>query len=824
MTEEELLKLPLCSIFADISNLSIPESTITIDERNNNTYDCVKECHEFGNSDNSENIRGSDYAVHGVNCIRFYPHPDGNKTNTFNYNSSPLTEKGSNLSDNINSISMKPFCHQVGSSIDPDPDDKKNCKSKKCYELHDEELNKIKDISDDAIIACNNNMPCIINLKDKPYCDIDDKKCYEFRADDSETSNSLKYIPYNVNNKRCLMHDCDIDLIDYDNYPDIIDGSDGSNVMNNCNRSEVDSINGNTNLVEKYKKYIDPNFDTKSSFCNYDPANIECNIKMINYLCSENSDRDSKCDTECDQNNMCYKVVDCNNEESKNSVDDFTIQFYCNNVIDNEIEINEETVDLQSWFYRPKRADDVRTYISYMQDNANLCYKNSNIIERGWGGEDVFGLLWYTLFEEELSPGHCSALKFGSRSIGYLGLTNDLYSPPDEDSLYNDGVVVHGDTNNLAGSHKYNIRTCARFSNAGRLNTFGARECGLNCFFGSCTQWCGFDKCLDLTVERDSLGNWSESTKKCGKLSMKDRDYYDNYNKSESCIKQFGDTGIVDGYVRLRASGYGDRMVCVFLDYTGAFVTKDIFMKRNGSSQPHRQYIIKDLPNTKPSCTNNDDSNECRAQYCSDPYASISDNCQGGWDASKYKGLASVWRTAMRGIHVSEGGYTDPRNNISYPAQECAYIPLVNGPPRFYRIATPDNSPHLFRPAIIMTGKEGCVNYRGEDVVCAIGSFVGQNKSDLLDFHYPKVIVNFGDDSKELFLTADLENSEEVGTIKSNEVIFETGSETGFFSVKLYIIKESNSQLCLYEKRNDIDGSVINKQRSCIKRKEPEAY
>ncbi len=152
------------------------------------------------------------------------------------------------------------------------------------------------------------------------------------------------------------------------------------------------------------------------------------------------------------------------------------------------------------------------------------------------------------------------------------------------------------------------------------------------------------------------------------------------------------------------------------------------------------------------------------------------------------------------------------------------YIPLVNGPPRFYRIATPDNSPHLFRPAIIMTGKEGCVNDSGSDVGCAAGGFVGQNKSDLLDFHYPKVIVNFGDDSKELFLTAELENSDEIGTIRSNEVIFETGSETGFFSVKLYIIKESNSQLCLYEKRNDIDGSVINKQRSCIKRKEVESY
>ncbi len=113
------------------------------------------------------------------------------------------------------------------------------------------------------------------------------------------------------------------------------------------------------------------------------------------------------------------------------------------------------------------------------------------------------------------------------------------------------------------------------------------------------------------------FGNWSESTKKCGKLSMNDRGYYDNYNQSESCIKQFGNNGTIDGYVRLRASGYGDRMVCVFLDYNGALAYNGMFMKPNGSSQPHRQYIIKDLPNTEPLCT----EGECRAQYCSDPDA-----------------------------------------------------------------------------------------------------------------------------------------------------------------------------------------------------------
>ncbi len=363
MTEEQLLNLPLCSIFADISNLSIPESTTTAVERDDNTYDCVEECYTFGNSDNSENIRGSDYAIHGVNCIRFYPHPDGNETNDFNYNSSPPKEQGNDLSGSkIEDISMKPFCHQVK---DPDPDI--NCQSKNCYELHDEELNEIKIMSNDDVNECNDDISCITSLSNKPYCDIDNKKCYEFRDNEDDTSNSLQYIPYNVNNKRCLMHDCDIDLIDYDNYPDIIDGSDGSDVMNNCNISEVDIINSNTNLAAEYKKYIDLNFDTESSFCNYDPADIECNIKMINYLCNENGEKNSKCDTECDQNNMCYKVVNCNNEESKNSVDDdFTIQLYCGDIIDDEIEVNEETVDLQSWFYRPKLADDVRTGNNYL--------------------------------------------------------------------------------------------------------------------------------------------------------------------------------------------------------------------------------------------------------------------------------------------------------------------------------------------------------------------------------------------------------------------------------------------------------------------------
>ncbi len=122
------------------------------------------------------------------------------------------------------------------------------------------------------------------------------------------------------------------------------------------------------------------------------------------------------------------------------------------------------------------------------------------------GVTSLFLGFWYTLFKKELSPGHCSASKLGSRSIGYLGLTNNLYSTPDEDSLYNDGVVFHVNPDNLTGNDKYNIRTCARFSNAGRFNTFGARECGIDCAFGTCnSQWCGFDKCLNLTVERDSF-------------------------------------------------------------------------------------------------------------------------------------------------------------------------------------------------------------------------------------------------------------------------------------------------------------------------------
>ena len=130
MTEGELLDLPLCSIFADSSNLSFPGSTITMADRINNTYDCVKECYEFGNSDNPESTRGSDYAVHGVNCIRFYPHPEGNNTDTnnFDYSSISLTEKGRDLSSNvIEDISMTPFCHQV-----QEPDPGINCKSKNC--------------------------------------------------------------------------------------------------------------------------------------------------------------------------------------------------------------------------------------------------------------------------------------------------------------------------------------------------------------------------------------------------------------------------------------------------------------------------------------------------------------------------------------------------------------------------------------------------------------------------------------------------------------------------------------------------------------------
>ena len=166
-----------------------------------------------------------------------------------------------------------------------------------------------------------------------------------------------------------------------------------------------------------------------------------------------------------------------------------------------------------------------------------------------------------------------------------------------------------------------------------------------------------------------------------------------------------------------------------------------------------------------------------------------------------------------------------------YEAQECAYIPLRRGPPRFYKIATHDNSSHLFRPLLIMRGKEGWVNRDGNAVdYVPSGDNQYYNAVNLLHFQYPNVTVSFGDNdndadySVDIFLKAESNDSYDTGTLTSGDIRLTASVGNSFFTATIFVKKENNGFLCLYEKTTTNTGSENVKQISCIERRLPSPF
>ncbi len=892
-SRDELLNLPLCSVFEKYKSseetIDHPTSQINSTSRDAADYNCVKKCDEFDNREGE--ARGVGYAIHGVNCIRFIPvEQDLNEGVVLNGSTYyPYVERGGFLGTTIDVVddydnnkvvysvnessidgvdAILPFCHQINN-----PNVDVNCVQKKCYDLHDYELGELRDWAADDVKNCGDDGDCLTGLtgSGEDSCDIGGRKCYEFRYNNSGSPNynltkkSFPYIPYILNNQRCVIHACKPKIFDWNYFPAIRENTAGELMKDVCEAWYVDDIKAvitNNEDFEDfqagYKEYIAPDENN----CSNVPNSPVCKIAMASYSCTK-SGPDNKCDTECgvngsDHSGSCYKVIDCNDAAAniEAEIGYYKSILHCGGVAeDADDTIYENTTvaseNLNSWFYRPKPATAADGDIGPHINNDSLCYTAKNMEDNGWGWYGFWietSALWtHNLIARDIIPGHCTAHNppryaekgshyvNGTSSVGYMsikGTKSNLLVMPEEDALFNDGYVIPNYSTTNDGDDRYDLRTCVRFSNTGRLRTYGTRECGVECAFGSCySQWCGFDRCQTLTVYKTSTGEWSDETKKCGDNLEQDTDEYGVETDTDyaDCIKKVGDG--VNSYLRLRASGYGDRMVCVFLDYTGATAHAGRHMGPNSTTtEAHRKYIITDKPNTEPGCVQTEDD-DCRRQYCSDRSKSVSDDCSGGWDGNSSPTWTHYWRTAMRGIHISEPGYTDNRTGMFYEAQECAYIPLRRGPPRFYKIATHDNSSHLFRPLLIMRGKEGWVNRDGNAVdYVPSGDNQYYNAVNLLHFQYPNVTVSFGDNdndadySVDIFLKAESNDSYDTGTLTSGDIRLTASVGNSFFTATIFVKKENNGFLCLYEKTTTNTGSENVKQISCIERRLPSPF
>ncbi len=750
----DLIDLPLCSQI--VTNQQ--EGIVAMPGKN-----CVNLC--SGNAYNDPNPNSStplqrsiDYAVHNVDCLRFCDDPEGGVS---------IISEG----DNANCVQRK--CHQMPTSVDPDPKNE-NCDLLKCNMLTPDELNKPK--FDDS---------------SKKYCD-GEIKCYEF------VHSQLPYLRVRSDNTMCQIHNC---------KPEI----------DSCGVDETQFIRSKgESYVEQYRKFINANQAIESTIiCN--PVYCEPVVKS-QYRCvndagdiTGNNDYDIFTNPKCDQqgegssclSNYCYKTIDCNLKENKSSSE-------CR-VNTNNPDPNADFDDpYQSWFYRPKPLNKALTGNAVLKnmEPARLCYRKSHMQSHGWGYELKVPLLLTTvnlgyfhshIFDDSRSPGSCNAPRHGHRGQGYLylcGTKGLLYNKPSENASYYSGYVR---TNFYGNSAKHVIRICTRFKNTINLNACGRRECGIAYTYGALTgQQCGGDVCHDIEVdEADPL--------KC----MMNRNMAKN---SES-----GCSRITDKYIRTRAVQYGDR-ICAFMDSKGQLAYNKMFM--NGSEQLSLQ---RNDGTESVFCVNDPNSSPAEGDGCS------------GYNSNEYEGLADKWRALFQVPYVQNNrpesdrarGYLD-RDGRIYKEILCPKITLRIPPPIHYNLANIINSERLFVPPLYI---KSAVKIRGgEDSISS-----GEGPYGKTDFHYPEIRVQYGPISTKMSLGLDEISGKDIDGSGINLLPESPAYQTLKLTLRgreyiaeMYVSKEFNETthdplFCLYRRIKNANGMYVEPYRiGCIEREIPD--
>ncbi len=529
--------VPLSSIFigsdnhrvncADLSDLPLcSQSSLGA----NPIKDCVKECSDTA-FDGGVGIRGSDFAVHNRDCIRFCDAP----------------EAGVVSSPGNNCVSR--LCHQLPNGVDPVAG--VNCELKMCNLLVPDELDEVI-FDDDTKLYCNNNV-----------------KCYEF------TNAQLPLIKMRENNRTCQIHNCRVSNSCVDNSDD--------DLQRILNKAALDPTSTFLSLYQDNAYYgYDINSD---SLCN----RIDCRPTFYRqYLCnvtgfdpSENpyaTSPERNCATdpfpatassECDAElncpcGFCKKTIDCNLTANHNEPECFQSGSGNAGALPPD--------DTDSWFYRPK-PDNGAVYnggiIRTMEDS--LCYtRNQMEGPNNWGDTPrVLGISLGYFHWDNRSPEMCGKAKLGHRGNGYIylcGTSGSLYNKPSDKTAFFRG---YASSHYIEGGGTHTVNVCLRFNNTmDPQDSCGSRDCMIVCAFSACTQHCGFDKCEELTIDENN-------PRQC----MMNDNHFNGSNQS-NCSQVIG--GGVDSYLRLRAVKYGN-YICGFFDFKGTLAYNPQYL--NGSEQ-----------------------------------------------------------------------------------------------------------------------------------------------------------------------------------------------------------------------------------------------
>lgn len=536
-TCKDLIDLPICNLIPADKQIAIDPVLNTASDPSK--VNCIRECKDLNNPNTSAKkplVRGTDYAIHGVNCIRFCDAKDDKGIIKEN-DETVVAPDGQQMCTSR-------LCHQLPKDVVPKAGE--NCKLISCNLLTLDELKDGVDSPDKTRF----------NDPNRQYCSAEDR-CYDF----SEAK--LPYIKYRLENPMCIIHNC---------------SPVASDVSCKGTTDDVFTIKQKgDSYVAAYTKYIDPLFGTpEDAIC--EP--LDCKpVFYRKYICSSASTDgplvvpDESCDkTSTCTDGFCYKKIDCNSQLFQNELE-------CNNSIyDTPISpgayspLSETDYDrrVKAWFYRPAmQAGIENTNI----DKGGLCYQGIDAMkENGWG-KTVFGLFFHAGASQDSprGPGLCGlSHNTGTRGVGraYLCGSNGTNGIPSSDFGYVDGYAKADYSANPA---IYQLKVCLRYKNAGRLNVCGERECSPDCGFNLCKiQWCGKDLCKILTID-------SQKPKACT----------DPYYSNGDCKQDMGPWGSANSYLRVRAVKVDKRHICSLLDY----YDQNNNLTNNGAKTPAAVYM-----------------------------------------------------------------------------------------------------------------------------------------------------------------------------------------------------------------------------------------
>jgi hypothetical protein len=764
----DLIDLPLCDDLRDEG--ANPSSMVN----------CVEECRSIATDSDASKVRGRDYAVHNVHCMRFCDTLSG-------------TENGftQTLTPDFNCIPRK--CHQLpagtlATSI--------NCAMSKCNLLTATELNNRRFTLNSAGAAFDSSaydIEAVPAMPDPPnFCDGSGVKCYQF------TQDKLPYAKIWPKNSMCQIHNCKPS-------PSTCAVTDDTlNISNNTS-----TLAGKT-YTEDYVHYINSDQAlTNNLLCNH----VECPIITKRpYPCGgDGTTRNSACDAAGTDGGACvggtcYLTIDCNSTTYSSEIECVSDRASTGSNIS-----TSDTDVMNSWFYRPAPMDKA-TRVNKSNDQRvllpmepELCFTASqfkdNTYHSLWGRQvALFGYFHYSFgLDPSRSPGRCMS-DWGSRGQGYLGLCGNeglITKKVSEYTGYHAGYVVSDFTGDEI-VHKLNV--CLRFNNTARLYDIGSdsevcgrRECGVTALFGSWSgQTCGGDSCKELTV-------LESNQKEC--QYRDDNDLFTNESRSKDCLAVMGSTGTLNGYLRLRAVKYNNR-ICTFLDVKGQLAYNGMFL--DGTKKLSDGTCISGEKAADGSCAHAKDSNDSKTT------------------ADKWRALIRIPYIIDNQPSASINGYLD-RDGQFFEAQECIKTELRAAPPRIYNLANQLNSPRLFMPPLYIsasrTKRDSGVSPPSES----------DGSPGATDFNYPEIEITFGSEKKSLSLGLEY-IGDELGSAadpKGTATLTSSGTERLDYTITAFIKKDLDSNnnpiLCLYRKLFDENDAPITPMMvQCVKRSLPE--